>query len=106
MSLHYLAPRRASDPTAKPDVLVAQHGSFFRWRLKRPTDKPGGPFAPWSEHHMTEFAALAAARHAAGFGHVAAQACETPCYDRLANGAPDQCRVCEWSRDAHATVQS
>lgn len=104
MSLHHLDPRQAGTGAA-PDVEIDSIAGMFWW-----VDSAG-------RHHPfdTEAAALAAARAAAGFGHVAERACATEgvCVSCSSVEAAERhkdcphckdnftCDACAWPRDAH-----
>lgn len=95
VSRHYLDPRRAGT-SAEPDVAIVRTGfygpndAFPFESLTRSTRDRG--FA-------TESAALAAARTAAGFGHVAERACDS--FVSCSPTSQTICRTCAWPRDAH-----
>jgi hypothetical protein len=104
-TLYYLDPRQAGTGAA-PDVKIHRIGDVFY--LYYPA--PKGARTLWrsprgSRSRFTdEQSALAAARQAAGFGHVA----EEPCAQWLAIETderrarePETCADCAWSRDAH-----
>ena len=99
MSLHHLDPRQAGTGAA-PDVRIRYARVRGDWRaVGARTGRALALAAP------TEAAALAAARHAAGFGHVAEQVCDqyyAPGYpDTKPNGDPIDCATCTWPFDAH-----
>lgn len=83
MTMHHLDPRRASEPDAKPDVVCESSGmgfGLFRWC----TRGKGGSLDRSPFIYTSPTLALAAARHAAGFGHVAEQACGHFAYESSA----------------------
>lgn len=101
MALDHLDPRREGTGAA-PDVNVLPLGASCGI-FNEPTDI--GIFGLDGTRlavGLSESAALAAARAAAGFGHVAEKACDR--YQQLGFGHTS-CE-CAWSRDAHTTVQS
>jgi len=98
VSLHHLDPRQEVTG-AKPDVRIiklSDIGRGVRFVFTSPTNGLSG--RPWSkESFPTKSAALASARKAAGFAHVAEQACQV--YEQSAT--PSQCVVCGWLRKSH-----
>lgn len=93
MSLHHLDPRQAGTGAA-PDVDVYAYSQQRAWGY---TDRVGGTLH--GERFATEAAALAAAREAAGFGHVAEKPCDAWNHGYLAGHK--ECSECHWRWDAH-----
>lgn len=102
MSLHFLDPRRAGEPTYSPDVDLIE--TQWGWRAVYLHDKDRSTASRLIPGTLlTESAALAAARVAAGFGHVAERACDTyhgPFVTREWNSL-SECKNCGWLGDAH-----
>lgn len=99
MALYYLDPRQAGTGAA-PDVDVYLSPVDGAWAADILTEP--SPDACSFGPHLTEHAALAAAREAAGFGHVAERACDATQTHVLYHCNIDTtCRVCAWPRDAH-----
>lgn len=100
MSLHHLDPRQAGTG-AKPDLWVFfgnAHGLLAQAGWYSVRNESNGPF---DGPHENEAAALAAARAAAGFGHVAERACDKPTCNVAEHELCPQCSTCYWDRDAH-----
>lgn len=96
MSVHHLDPRQAGTGAAPDlDLIETQWG----WRAADLRDRSASAASRLIPGTLkTEGEALAAARQAAGFGHVAERACD------LFNPRGDidgECDCCAWPRDAH-----
>ena len=108
MGMHYLNPRRAGVPGAEPDVEVYKE----RWRLG-----PEWVARCYVDRALlgesdTATAALAAARDAAGFGHVAEQPCKAFTCPNIAHAMQlrrcrddEECMDCAWPLSAHPTKE-
>lgn len=113
MSLHHLDPRRAgtgAEPDVETRLVYDMENNRERWHWAD-TDGDDCCHPIPLGGYLTESAALAAARAAAGFGHVAERACDDPVYadDIDQEDAPEwahgpMCCQCAWSRDAHVSV--
>lgn len=102
MGLYHLDPRQAGTGAAPDvDVRFTDDGDEGAGWFYRPTcaGLPGRTDA----YFDTEAAALAAARQAAGFGHVAERACDGFVRAPRASDPSDldDCATCAWPRDAH-----
>lgn len=93
MSLHHLDPRQAGTGAA-PNLVTFQGTVQRKWYAHR----RGQPDKILAGQCETEAAALAAARAAAGFGHVAEQPCAFHCFNLYRT---EDCGTCGWSSDAH-----
>ncbi len=97
MSLHHLDPRKAGTD-ADRDVRVTTgcvaDGPETYYFQSYVNDAWGD----WLGGFSTADVALATARHAAGYGHVAERACST--FVKHADPG-DGCFTCAWPRDAH-----
>lgn len=110
MSLHYLDPRRAGTG-AEADLETVYdpegNGESRPWYVMR---HPGtSNIDDYSHPFETESAALAAARAAAGFSHVAEKPCGEWRHDKACECEPErlyhECDVCGWYRQHHAIVR-